>query len=363
MTGTGEETTNDPGSQVLTYGMSDGQVITLSVITTLSGLLSIFGSSYIAYHVLSNEKIRSKMSNRFVLAISIVDIISSFGLILGCYLLPRETGAAWARGNNTTSSVAAFLSHFVVAQPITSFNLSLYFLWTIRYGWKDESMLLFEKAMHTVAFLFVLCINTIALLSDGFNPHPVFLGPGITKYPPGCNTKGAPESNPCTRGLWSKHLFIVISLVIGPCTFLSTCNTYIVYKTVVARNTMRTEGSEGMNARLREAKVMRQAVLYFLSYLNSIAWMGISTLVPWLAKLSMADTGGPYFYVMVLLHFFMPLQGFLNFIIFHRRAAMDLCGLLHVPGLPSGSRMFDTSSSHIDGQKRQLSDKRFSVAL
>ena len=126
-------------------------------------------------------------------------------------------------------------------------------------------------------------------------------------------------------------------------------NTYLVYRIVTRRNTSSSlnssglstidgdntgestqhgrntnqrraavEGSQGVNASERNRKVMIQAVLYMMAYLNSFIWpIGLAVSGFWFR---MGDDDGGFYIVILLSHFMIPLQGFFNYCIYFRRS-------------------------------------------
>ena len=324
--------------------LSDAQSIGLCIATSLSGSLSIFGSLGILRSIITDKRKRAQLSSRFLVAISINDVISSSGLIMGCFLLPQSTELIWAFGSATSCTVAGVPTNFVTAAPIVSCNFSWYFLWTVRDGWRDHQFKPYERYMHAFPFVIVAVITACALASDGFNPAALGRFGSMTTFPYECEMEDDIE---CTRGLWSYPLGLSLFTIQLVFMIWGIRNTYQVYRVVTRRdtsslissglstidgdNTDRStqpvrnanqrratiEGSQGVNASRRNRNVMIQAVLYMMAYLNSFLWPIILAFSGFWFRMG-EDDGGFYFVILVS-HFMIPLQGFLNYCIYFRR--------------------------------------------
>ena len=327
------------------YGFSDVHSILLCVMTTLSSLLSFFGSGSIIYSVLSAKRNNrqdgfGRVYNRFMLAVSTADILVTFGFVAGVWLYPAESGLKWAFGNTAMCTAAAFFVTFFVSISITLCNLALYFYWTVALGWKDEWIAAHcEKPMHAVAFLSSLGLALAQTFTETANPAKFGRLCSIEFYPIECDEI---EDLECTRGgTKSTQIFgatLVLQLI--PTVVAMIC-TYRVYRTT------KRASHRGTNSHRRQRKVTTQAILYFLSYFHSFMWpviAGVASL--WV---HIWDYGGPVYILIFLAHLMVPLQGFFNYFIFKRRSFNACSACMPSDMFDSGDLSGDTLSDEETG--------------
>jgi len=124
-------------------------------LSAFSGLLSMSGSSLIIYHILRGGRNRiSKIRNRLVLGMSMVDILYSAAFGLSIIPSPQETSCSIGMGNLSTCTVQGFFMQFGMAVPAYNAMISIYFLMTIRYNVGQEIMARrYEPFMHAYALI------------------------------------------------------------------------------------------------------------------------------------------------------------------------------------------------------------------
>mmetsp|Transcript_16035 Transcript_16035/g.22840 ORF Transcript_16035/g.22840 Transcript_16035/m.22840 type:complete len:424 (-) Transcript_16035:568-1839(-) len=200
-------------------------------LSAFMGLLSILGSSCIIYVLLNKEHKLSSTKNRFIFAISVVDIIYTLGMGLGPLPSPQGTPGLWgAKGNTTTCTIQGFLVHIGYIIPNYTACLMLSFLLSIRYGVSEKTLTKkIEPFMHAFSILYPL-VPAIVLASTGaFNSQGMTCW--INYYPNRCHLI---SSLKCTRGKHSKnyqlffsilplHITIIVDFV---CLGLLVCSAY-----------------------------------------------------------------------------------------------------------------------------------------
>lgn len=158
----------------------------LAAMPKVVGSTSFFFSSLIVYTVVRDKRKRSKTYHRLVAGISCIDISTSFWLALSTWPIPRESGVQWAVGTTETCELQGFFTQIGNAGPIYNTSLSLYYLLTIRYGWKDQSIGRIEPFLHTIPLVWGIGTAVAGIPLQLFNnatfwcwiaPHPGRLEP------------------------------------------------------------------------------------------------------------------------------------------------------------------------------------------
>lgn len=96
---------DDDNIDYFSWSFTDAQVISLCVASTISGILSLLGSGSIIYSIVSDRRSRGRLYERYVLAVSIFDVIGTISVVLGAYMVPRHTNMLLAWGNTQTVSI------------------------------------------------------------------------------------------------------------------------------------------------------------------------------------------------------------------------------------------------------------------
>jgi len=133
---------------------STERVIFISV-SAFSGFLSLSGSSLIIYHILRGGRNRlSRIRNRLVLGMSIVDVFYSAAFGLSIIPSPQVTSCSIGMGNLSTCTAQGFFMHLGMAVPAYNAMLSLFFLMTICYNMDQNTIVrTYEPFMHAYAVL------------------------------------------------------------------------------------------------------------------------------------------------------------------------------------------------------------------
>ena len=156
----------------MTILLTHNQQLGIAVAQKVSSSLSILGSSYILWEVLSDPRKRSKVFYRLLFALSVSDIFSSTAFFIGTWAVPQGTpGVLNPLGTHATCQAQAF---FVYASIIPlNFNacLALYYLLSIRYGWKERNI---RTYVEPLCYMFAIGLGfaggLFGLLSGVFGP-------------------------------------------------------------------------------------------------------------------------------------------------------------------------------------------------
>lgn len=92
----------------------------LGVLTLISGFISFCSSAWIIVEVLTTRAKLVSVYNRLLLAMSIADILSSIGHMLGPLPIQEEYDyeVSYAEGNETTCNAQGFLVQLGIVAPI-----------------------------------------------------------------------------------------------------------------------------------------------------------------------------------------------------------------------------------------------------
>jgi hypothetical protein len=161
-------------------GVPEGVATAFIVVPKISGALSILGSGYIVYEVLSCKK-RWKESpyHRILLGLSISDILTSFFVFfLGSWMIPAEgTEGPYessAKGTQVTCNFQGFMVMLGLASPLYNGALSVYYLLLLRYNWTPRQMVRrIEPWMHGIIILYSLLGASLGLVLEFYSPNSV----------------------------------------------------------------------------------------------------------------------------------------------------------------------------------------------
>ena len=92
----------------------------LGIFSWISGFASFCASVWIIVEVVTTRSKLRTVYNRLILAISIFDVTSSIGHMLGPLLIPEEydEDIPWASGNDSTCIAQGFLVQLSIVAPI-----------------------------------------------------------------------------------------------------------------------------------------------------------------------------------------------------------------------------------------------------
>jgi len=151
-------------------------------IRCLTGSFSLLGSSTIVFMVLSDMKQKlSRPKNRFMLAMSFVDILQSVAMALSALPLPSESGNYGARGNHATCAAQRFFIFLGLTMPLYICSLNFYYLLTIRYNFKRQQ---FSSKIEPSLHLVSLGIPLFSAIKISFDDCQDDVTYGFLRYAP-----------------------------------------------------------------------------------------------------------------------------------------------------------------------------------
>jgi hypothetical protein len=167
--------------------LTDQQEVVLSVLSIISGVLSILGSSTIVYKVARNFQ-KSAPYDRLLLGLSSCDILSSLTFAISPFMLDSETSQrVWGLGNEATNNMLGFLTQFSFSAIFYNGMLSYYYLLTVRYGVKRKDFARkYEPYIHIGTIGFFLITATIGACMGFYGELDIGQGAWIVNWPEGC---------------------------------------------------------------------------------------------------------------------------------------------------------------------------------
>jgi hypothetical protein len=153
----------------------------------LAALLSCLGSGLILYSISSDwERKRHEIKYRFLLGLSVVDVLASPMYFVLTLFMPVGSPNAWgAMGNTTTCNVQGFILQMTLVGSLYNGALSHWFYCCIckRMSCKAYMEQGWDKRWHILSLLFPLATAIYLLLIDQYTYTPV--GCWIGDYPYG----------------------------------------------------------------------------------------------------------------------------------------------------------------------------------
>ena len=294
------------------------------ILAVVAGTLSFLSSSFIMITIFRSKQ--NTQYHRIMFFMSFWDALSSLCILLVTLPMPSNVsdvydyGGASSFGSVATCSAQGFLLLLGLGMCVLSnMLLNIYYFFAIRYNVSDEK---FKKVAEP---LFLLCTPLAMVLPgtllryDMFNPTPhepfCFFG----EYPYQCGSRtniecirGSRDDNYWVKGFYFDYSMIFLGILMAV-LFLSMA--MIVY-TVCAKKVDNEEDVERsqrdedtqiqQRSSLRRVKRCESKIITMqaLMYLTACIIVWGSSILSWF----------PFFQTTYL--FFMPLQGFLNLLIF-----------------------------------------------
>jgi len=154
----------------------------INMIPHYTGALSMFGSAWIIGDLVlmvDRKKKLKKSVNRTILAISILDFLSSFWYFMGVWVHPKEgesglfSANSAARGTTGTCEASGFFIQLsTMSVPLYNTALAMQYFLSIKYSWSDERIYQrFERYIHPVILLFAFTMAIIPLPLDLYNRY------------------------------------------------------------------------------------------------------------------------------------------------------------------------------------------------
>ena len=92
-----------------------------------------------------------KVQHELLLALCIFDILSSTAWAFGSFPIPKEAGVTGAHGNEASCTAQGFFVQLGQTGAIYNMALSILYLLTVRYGWRETRLRSIAKYLHLSA--------------------------------------------------------------------------------------------------------------------------------------------------------------------------------------------------------------------
>ena len=302
--------------------MSPNWDLAFAVVPRVTAAFSLLGSGIIVYEVISDVKKRKKVYHRIMCGMSCFDIIGSICYFLGRWPMPADGlagfGLSGGVGTEGTCKTQAFFGQAVVGTVTYNAVLAVQYFMIVNLSISESTIAKkYEKIMHAIPFFMWIVTGIIGLSFDSLNP--AFFNCWITPAPINCAAAGEiPDGRPpCERGYYAPVLQWAIFY--GPIWALIIIVTAImasVYASVrkLERKNLRYSGSQS-SSKAESAKKSRMVAKQGLWYLLPFYATWVFPVVTEITEMVTAQYFNP---MVILVAFFLPFQGALNFIIYMR---------------------------------------------
>ena len=232
----------------------------------VTAAFSFFGSSSIIYMIMSDRKRKLNHSfHRFMLLMSIFDVLQSTTLIVASAAIPKESGIYGAKGNQLTCTTQGFFVVLGLAVPLYNACLNIYYVLIIR-SFSAKRFAKYEPVLHAIAILVPLSLAIICSVRGDMLPGGGF-----------CH----PSSN---LSMWAILVLLVFCFIVCVSSMICICWTVISQAktmrkyTKFPKNGIASVRKSRVNNEKRET--IKQAVLYasafILTYFALILRGGLS---------------------------------------------------------------------------------------
>mmetsp|Transcript_17872 Transcript_17872/g.44554 ORF Transcript_17872/g.44554 Transcript_17872/m.44554 type:complete len:844 (+) Transcript_17872:162-2693(+) len=156
-------------TQATPNALQPAQETVLGILTLISGFTSFCSSTWIIVEVMTTRAKLVSVYNRLLLAMSIADILSSIGHMLGPLPIPEEYDyeVTYAEGNVTTCNAQGFLVQLGIVAPVYHVFLSIYYLLLVKFEVTQDKIVKYaEPLMHSTAILVGFGTGTASIALD-----------------------------------------------------------------------------------------------------------------------------------------------------------------------------------------------------
>ncbi|CAJ1967354.1 unnamed protein product [Cylindrotheca closterium] len=204
--------------------LTDGQEALLALLPIPSGILGIMGSWVVIQMAFRMRKAQSWSPYQALLTgMNVCSIFYTMTNMTGSLLYPKETSTkVWAFGNDASCKAIGAMNQFGTAVMLYQAMLCWYFVLIIRFGLSDQKIIQsYETKMHIVPVGWALLTSFAGLFLDVYGERQVSLGCWIDE----CPFDDAGERIPCAKSTFSNILgrgsyvftffFLIISSIVN----------------------------------------------------------------------------------------------------------------------------------------------------
>lgn len=166
-----------------TAAEATAKMISVVICVKVTATLSMIGSAYIAQEVLRDRKKRTTVYHRLLLAFSISDISGSMCMFIGSWAIPKGTdGIFMARGNDMTCQIQGMFVQLMVMTPMLNLCLSIYYLLSIKYGYKERRLKKVEPYFYVATLSWGFGTAITGFVYDSYSSANLWCWFGASDY-------------------------------------------------------------------------------------------------------------------------------------------------------------------------------------
>ncbi|GFH50176.1 hypothetical protein CTEN210_06652 [Chaetoceros tenuissimus] len=282
----------------------------LLILPKFPASLSILGSVMIISSVVRSKQNRENVQQRLVAAMSCFDCMVSSVWLLTNFFIPPGFGSMMPAtfGNTTSCNAQGFLVQLSIASVVYNASLSFYYLLVIKYNWRKTRIAQIEKYFHTVpiAFGVLTAIIAVSLQTIGNADWDCWIAPNESN-----------SNEKLVRAFQWAFFFGPLWL----CMLFNCVNMFRVYRVVKETEAKAAKWRAGENLFVQTKNVAKQNLLYVLGFM--LTWI-----FPTIARIVQAAHGTVPKWLVVVCGTFIPLQGFVNSLVYFR-LRFHKCGAEH----------------------------------
>ena len=304
------------------------------MITHYMGALSVFGSSWIVIEILRDPKKLGLCYHRILLGLSLFDLFSSFWFFIGNWAHSDDVGL-FAKVH-TRSCVASGFFIYMGSLCIPMYNVALatYFFLTVKHGWREPKVRrYFERFVHLPICLTGIAISIVAIPLDMYNSWYTYCY-AVNAYPDRGNARQTAAFQWISWIIvFTSALLVSVLMILIYVYVKRVLNTSIKYS-LAAAGSIEIESSspstlagneasyssqilEKMNAKTRQVRNMAflYSIPFYATWVVPNLWFIITRHI-WFGRLDLRPSLKATFTMQVYLTTALPLQGFLNWMIY-----------------------------------------------
>jgi len=273
----------------------------------ITGALSLLGSGWILYDIVWAGRKRElpQPYSRIILCISIFDFLSSASLGLSTWPIPRGTDGVYGAVGTTQSCTAqGFFGQLFIGSLFYNMMLAIYYLLIGKYKFSEEEITRrYEPWMHLSAITFTVAVAVAGLPLRWYNNANLRCGHAPQ------NSDGEPNT--------SIYIIPAIILVL----IIAVVTISMIKLTISIRKEekefvelKRNDGSNSERFLYASVNLQRSRKMFF----QAVFYLGAFYLTWWapIANIFvLVISGKSYFFLMLAVVTFAPLQGFFNFLV------------------------------------------------
>ncbi|KAL7430699.1 hypothetical protein ACHAXH_004419 [Discostella pseudostelligera] len=333
----------DPDVTATTSSSSKDGYIGFLIFIKILAVLSMIASTFLVrdiYHKLCKKGSSSSPSSKreklsmvwnisltqsILVGLSVGDFFSAFFVqFLSTWMVPSNINVAFAAGNIASCTVQGLFSYFFYGLSVFSnASLAVAYCCFVKFGWKDDVHTKYHRLHFTIIPLVcATIISVIPLFGQNYNYNGIFFC-DISGSPLGCNyydnlatdEGGDGGQGECVRGAGSRQMLMYIGVIPFMVAFVIIIAAVSMLIYSVLKQERRMDRFQFAPSPSTNRKMTTQATKRGIYYVGAfgLCW------IPWYIYAVVEYKHGGIPDWLGILHLTtMPLQGFLNALVYFR---------------------------------------------